>query len=95
MVDIDGLIVRGPLVTPLQPVYISEKGEIVEWPNSPLANFALFCSGPRTNGKGMAKATFRRCQRTSVPRLPQKSGAVPGVCADWETRQSTTSRRCF
>ena len=31
MVDIESLIVRGPLVTPLQPVYINEKGEIVEW----------------------------------------------------------------
>jgi len=30
MVDIGSLIVRGPEVTPIQPVYISEKGEIVE-----------------------------------------------------------------
>jgi probable HAF family extracellular repeat protein len=37
MVDIDSLIVRGPLVTPIQPVYITEKGEIVE--------FAAFANG--------------------------------------------------
>ena len=37
MVDIDSLIVRGPLVTPIQPVYISDKGEIVE--------FAAFANG--------------------------------------------------
>ncbi len=30
MVEIDSLIVRGPLVTPIQPVYIGEKGDIVE-----------------------------------------------------------------
>lgn len=39
MVDIANLIVRGPKVTPIQPVYISEKGEIAEWASFPNGEF--------------------------------------------------------
>ena len=92
MVDIDSLIVRGPLVTPLQPVYISEKGEIVEWAAFPNGEFRTSCSDPRTTERGTVKITIRRCHRESVPRLLQKSEAVRGACAALGTCQNTTSR---
>jgi hypothetical protein len=84
MVDIESLIVVGPEVTAIQPVDISEIGESFE-----LAAFAK----PRTTDKGLARTAFRLCQR--VPRLPQKSGAVPGAYADLQTCQGTASRRRF
>lgn len=52
MVDIDSLIVRGPLVTPLQPVYISEKGEIVEWASFPNGEFRTVLLRPTDDREG-------------------------------------------
>jgi probable HAF family extracellular repeat protein len=52
MVDIDSLIVSGPLVTPLQPVYINEKGEIVEWAAFPNGEFRTVLLRPTTDHQG-------------------------------------------